>query len=104
MERLKVLLRKENSVFHGQRSSVTATLVKNRKLGMTCSVIHSPCPGYLFIFFKLLHLPPLFHEFLACGQYHLEITAAAEFHLEKVTTHIYDYDIEPTKYKSKRAY
>ena len=33
------------------------------------------------------------HEILALGQYHLEITAAAEFHLEKMTTHICDYDI-----------
>lgn len=48
---------------------------------------------YQFPLFLLLPFPLLFHEILALGQYHLEITAAAEFHLEKVTTHICDYDI-----------
>jgi len=56
-------------------------------------VWHPPLSIPLVPLFLLLPFPLLFHEILALGQYHLEITAAAEFHLEKVTTHICDYDI-----------
>lgn len=72
----------------GQRYDVTVIFIKNYEIDMNPPLSISPV-----LFLLLLPLALLFHEFRAFDQYYLEITSAAEFHLEKVTTHICDYDI-----------
>ena len=57
---------------------MTITFIKHHEICM-----HPPLSIPLVPFFLLLPLPLLFHEILALGQYHLEITTAAEFHLDK---------------------
>lgn len=84
MGRLKVLLSKENSIFLWTEVSVTILFIKHHEICMTPSLINSRCPIVPVITF----LSPLSWN-SGIGQYHLEITAAAEFHFrESDNTHL----------------